>query len=363
MKTVTVGELASLVVGEVHGDSGAVISDGQSVDRAERQHVTFAQHAKTVRKLADCNAGCVLLGRDADTSNAANWKAAAYVVVDEPMAAFLQILAVLRPARQRTAEGISPQAEIHGTARIGVETVVHPRATISEDVHIGRNCEIFPGVHVGPGCRIGDDVVLRPNVVLYNDVIVGNRVTIDSSSVIGSHGYGFRLRSGRHERIPHFGTVRIEDDVEIGACTTVDRAMIGETIIGQGTKLDNLVMIAHNCELGKHNLMAGQVGLAGSVTTGNYVVCAGQAGIADHAHLGTGCIVGSQAGVTKEVPPGETYLGSPAIPVADVRRFFSVRQKLPDALRTIRTLAEEIEQLKRHVATLAGRNAEAERAA
>jgi len=354
MKTVTVGELASLVVGEVYGDSGAVISDGQSIDRAERQHVTFAQHAKTVRKLADCNAGCILLGRDADTSNAASWKAAAYVLVDEPMTAFLQILAVLRPARRRTAEGVSPQAEISPTASIGPETVVHPRATICEDVQIGRNCEIFPGVHIGPGCRIGDDVILRPNVVLYHDVLVGHRVTIDAGAVIGSVGYGFRLKSGRHERIPHFGTVRIEDDVEIGACATIDRAMIGETVIGAGSKIDNLVLIAHNCELGKHNLMAGQVGLAGSVTTGNYVVCAGQAGIADHARLGTGSIIGSQAGVTKAVPPGETYLGSPAIPVADVRRFFSVRTKLPDALRTIRTMAAEIEELKRQVATLAG---------
>jgi UDP-3-O-[3-hydroxymyristoyl] glucosamine N-acyltransferase len=363
MKTLTVSELAALVGGEVHGDGNAVIVDGQSIDRAEPRHVTFAQHARTVRRLADCAAGCVLLRRDADTSGAANWKTAAYVLVDEPMAAFLQVLAVLRPARRRLVEGISPQADVHSTASIGEGTVVHPRATICEDVRIGRNCEIYPGVHVGPGCRIGDDTVLRPNVVLYHDVLVGNRVTIDAGAVIGSAGYGFRSRDGRHERIPHFGTVRIEDDVEIGTCAAVDRAMIGETVIGKGTKLDNLVLIAHNCEVGKHNLMAGQVGLAGSVTTGDYVVCAGQVGIADHAHLGTGCIVGSQAGVPKGVPAGETYLGSPAIPVADARRFFSASHKLHDALRTIRTLAAEVEELKRQVATSTCREDPAERAA
>lgn len=363
MKSLTVRELAALLGGEAHGDRDAVITDGQSIDRAGPQHVTFAQHAKSVRKLKDCHAGCVLLGRDADASNAANWKTAAYVLVDEPMAAFLQILAVLRPPRRRTVAGVSPQAEIDATASIGEGSVVHPRATICGDVQIGRRCEIFPGVHIGPGCRIGDDVVLRPNVVVYHDVLVGNRVMIDAGAVIGSTGYGFRLRDGRHERLPHFGTVRIEDDVEIGACTTVDRAMIGETVIGEGTKLDNLVMVAHNCELGKHNLMAGQVGLAGSVTTGDYVVCAGQVGVADHARLGSGCIVGSQAGVPKEVPAGATYLGSPAIPIAEVRRFFPVRTKLPEALRTIRTMAEEIEELKRQVAMLTGRNDAVESAA
>ena len=159
-----------------------------------------------------------------------------------------------------------------------------------------------------------------PNAVLYDDIIVGNRVIIHAGCVIGADGFGYRLVDGRHERIPHFGTVRIEDDVEIGANTTIDRAMVDETVIGQGTKLDNLVMIGHNCEIGRHNLFVSQVGLAGSVTTGDYVVCAGQVGIADHVHLGSRSVLEPKAGVHKDVPDGERHVGVPAIPEADCYR-------------------------------------------
>jgi UDP-3-O-[3-hydroxymyristoyl] glucosamine N-acyltransferase len=183
---------------------------------------------------------------------------------------------------------------------------------------------------------------LHPNVVLYDGVILGHRVTVHSSSVIGADGFGYQLVEGRHQRIPHFGTVRIEDDVEIGACTTIDRAMVGETLIGAGTKLDNLVMIAHNCEIGRHNLFVSQVGLAGSVTTGEYVVCAGKVGILGHVHLGDAAVFGGGAGVHKDMPGGQSYLGIPAEPKVDAIRIMMIQRKLPELRQRIIQLEEQM---------------------
>ncbi len=180
---------------------------------------------------------------------------------------------------------------------------------MAEDVVIGEHCDIHPGVSIGPGCRIGDHTILYPNVVLYHDVQIGQRVILHAGAVIGTDGFGYQLAEGKHQKLHHYGHVRIEDDAEIGANTTIDRALVGETIIGQGTKIDNLVMIAHNCELGQHNVLASQVGFAGSVTTGDYVVCAGQVGIADHVHLGTGSVLAAQAGVHKSLAGGKVYFG------------------------------------------------------
>jgi UDP-3-O-[3-hydroxymyristoyl] glucosamine N-acyltransferase len=212
-------------------------------------------------------------------------------------------------------------------------------------VILGDRCDIYPGAVIGRGCRLGDDVVVYPNAVLYDDVIVGNRVILHAGCVIGADGFSYRTVGGRHQRIPHFGTVRIEDDVEIGANATIDRAMVDETVIGQGTKLDNLVMIGHNCEVGQHNLFASQVGLAGSVTTGDYVVCAGQVGIADHVHLGSRCVLGAKAGVPKDVPAGKRYIGIPAIPEADCYRSVMATQKLPEMRQQFRKLERQVADL------------------
>ncbi len=346
MKTTTVGELAALVGGDIRGDCETVISGGQSLEKAGPQDITFAENEKNLRKLSQCNAACVLLKPTDNFALQPDWKPPSYLLVDNPMQAFMQSLFVLRPPRPRLECGISPDAFVSPTATIGSGTNIHPRAHLYDDVEIGERCDIFPGVVIGPGCRLGDDVVLHPNVVLYHDVIIGNRVIIHASAVIGADGFGYRLVDGRHERIPHFGTTRIADDVEIGACTTVDRAMIGETVVGEGTKLDNQVMIAHNCELGRHNVIVAQVGFAGSVTTGDYVVCAGHAGIADHVHLGERSVIGSKAGVPQNVPPGETYIGIPARPAKESFRIWMSGKKLPEALKTMRALEKDVARLK-----------------
>ncbi|MGC1274006.1 MAG: UDP-3-O-(3-hydroxymyristoyl)glucosamine N-acyltransferase, partial [Planctomycetaceae bacterium] len=258
-------------------------------------------------------------------------------------------LARLKPARRPAPIGPSPQAFVDPGATIGKDTNIHPGATIASDVVIGDRCEIQAGVRIGPGCRIGDDVQLDPNVVLYHEVLIGNRVTIQAGSVIGAIGFGYRTREGRHERIPHYGTVRIEDDVDIGACSTIDRGVIGETVVGEGTKIDNNVVIAHNCRLGRHNLLVSQVGFAGSVTTGDYVVCAGQVGIADHVTIGAGAILGAKAGVHKDLAGGKTYLGAPAAPIEETTRAVMTMQKLPQLRQSLRELERQVAALRKQV--------------
>lgn len=245
----------------------------------------------------------------------------------------------------RPPVGISPEAYVNATAQIGRSTNIFPGAHVAAGVIIGDNCDIHPGVVIGRGCQLGDEVVLHPNVVLYENTNIGNRVILHAGAVIGADGFSYRLIDGRHERIPHYGSVRIEDDVEVGACTTIDRAMVDETIIGQGTKLDNLVMIGHNCEIGRHNLLVSQAGLAGSVTTGDYVICAGQVGIADHIHLGTRSVVGAKAGVHKDIPAGERQIGTPAIPEAECRRVVMAQHKLPEMRQQLKALERQVAEL------------------
>jgi len=345
MTTFTVGELATFVNGEVRGDVATLISDGESLDKAGPEHIAFVDGEQNLRKLADCRAGCVVLRRSAAPSRDDGTRPATLLLVDDPLPAFLSILKRLRPPHPRDDIGISEQADISASATIGRHTNIHPHAVIGDDVVIGEQCDMHPGVVIGAGCRIGNNVVLHPNVVLYPGVEIGNDVTVHASAVIGADGFGYRLSEDRREKIPHYGTVRIDDHVEIGACTTIDRAMIGTTVIGEGTKIDNLVMIAHNCEVGRHNAIVGQVGFAGSVTTGDYVVVAGHVGVADHVHLAERCVIGSKAGVHKDVPEGETYIGLPAVPAAEAMRVAMAQKKLPEALKTVRALEHRVQEL------------------
>jgi len=199
---------------------------------------------------------------------------------------------------------------------------------------------------------LGDDCLIYPNVVLYAGVQIRSRVIIHANAVIGADGFGYRFREGRYQKIPHLGWVSIEDDVEIGAATTIDRGMIGATVIGEGTKLDNLVMIGHNCELGKHNAFASQVGLAGSVTTGDYVRCAGQVGIADHVHLGTAAVFGAKAGIHKDMEAGKTYLGAPATEEQDQMRILMSLRKVPELRAHFRQLEKQVADLQQQLIRL-----------
>jgi UDP-3-O-[3-hydroxymyristoyl] glucosamine N-acyltransferase len=340
-----VAALAEWLNGQALGNETLLIDRAQSLTKAGPGSVAFFAGPKPAG-LKPVSGAALLIARPLQAPAAALANiSCAFIVVDDPKEAFIRAATHFAPRRPRPEIGISPDAYVSATARVGKETNIHPGAHVGAGVILGDRCDIHPGAVIGRGCRLGDDVVVHSNAVLYDEVIVGNRVILHAGCVIGADGFSYRTVNGRHERIPHFGTVRIEDDVEIGANTTIDRAMVDETVIGQGTKLDNLVMIGHNCEIGRHNLFVSQVGLAGSVTTGDYVVCAGQVGIADHVHLGARSVLGAKAGVHKDVPEGERYVGIPAVPEADCYRAVMATQKLPEMRHQLKKLERQVADL------------------
>ena len=351
MSLPTLGELALRIGGELRGDPALTIEGVAAIHKAGPHEITFAGDEKHLRLLETSSAGACLVSRKMRLDDLKDISVS-LVIVDDPQDACLALARELRPQFEPAKVGISPQSQISPTARVGTDTHIYPGVFIDDDVVVGDRCVIFPGVFIGRCGRIGNDCTIYPHAVLYPDVRVGNRVIIHASAVLGADGFGYRFRSGRFEKIPQLGWVEVGDDCEIGACTTIDRGMIGPTSIGEGTKLDNLVMIGHNCEVGKHNAYASQVGLAGSVTTGEYVRCAGQVGVADHVHLGRGCTLGAKAGIHKSIPEGDTQIGYPARPEQEQLRIVMATAKLPEMRKTLRDLESRVEELDRLIEQL-----------
>ena len=350
----TVGSLASLVQGEVRGDVDRPICNAAAIESAGPDAVTFVLDESHVSRLVSCRAGAVILNAKI-AAGLASADATALIIVSDPHAAFQQILPLFRKIRGRPARGISEHAHISESAKIGADCHVGPGAFVGDEVEIGNGCDIHPGAVIGAGCQLGNDVIVYSHAVLYQDVTVKDRVIIHSGAVIGADGFGYRFAEGRFVKIPQLGTVEIHEDAEIGACTTIDRGAIGPTIVGAGTKLDNLVMIAHNCELGRHNVFASQVGLAGSCTTGDYVRLGGQVGIRDHIRLNSGCRVGAKGGVHKDIPAGEIWIGVPATPEAEQKRLVFSLKRVPEMRDDVRTLKNQVAALMKQVEELRGR--------
>ncbi|MFN6148771.1 MAG: UDP-3-O-(3-hydroxymyristoyl)glucosamine N-acyltransferase [Planctomyces sp.] len=347
-QALTAREIAHVLHAELQGNPDVEIDDVQILERASARHLTFVGNQKNLSRVKQTAARLIIVPESIRAELPAS-EERTWILVPEAEPAFLTVAGILRPPRQRPAIGISSRAIIHESARIGANTNIHPLAVIGADVRIGHSCDIHPGTVIGDGCIIGDNVVLHPGTILYSDVHIGNHVIIHAGCVIGADGFGYRLVNGGHLRLPHLGIVRICDDVEIGACTTIDRAKVGETVIGTGTRIDNQVMIGHNCHVGRHNLLVSQVGFAGSVTTGDYVVCAGQVGVADHVHLGDGAIIGAKAGVHRDMPGGQTYLGAPAGPVAETTKQLIALKRLPEIRDTVRRLEQELAALRKRL--------------
>ncbi|HEY3963076.1 MAG TPA: UDP-3-O-(3-hydroxymyristoyl)glucosamine N-acyltransferase [Planctomycetaceae bacterium] len=357
MSLPTLGELALRVGGEVHGNASLAIQGVAAIRKAGPHEITFAGDDRHLRLLRSSSAGACLVSRKR-RDDKLEGIAAALVFVDDPQDACITLAREFRPQPEPAQIGISPDARISRSAKIGPDCQIFPGAFVDDDVEIGSRCVLFPGVCVGRGCRVGTDCTLYPYAVLYPNVRLGDRVIVHASAVLGADGFGYRFRNGRFEKIPQLGWVEVANDCEIGACTTIDRGMIGPTSIGEGTKLDNLIMIGHNCELGKHNAFASQVGLAGSVTTGDYVRCAGQVGIADHVHLGRGCTLGAKAGVHKSIPDGETQIGYPSRPEQEQLRILMVTSKLPEMRKSLRDLEARVEELDRLIEQLSAQSTE-----
>jgi UDP-3-O-[3-hydroxymyristoyl] glucosamine N-acyltransferase len=329
----TVRDVAEWVQGEVVGDPARVIRAARPLsDHPREDEITVVLDEKYLPQLHASEAGAAVV----DEAVPLNGKT--LVRVKDPLMAFVAIVQKFHVKPALPWPGVHPTAFIHPNARVGPDASIGPHVSVGEGATIGARCRLQPGVRVGAHCRLGDDVALGPNVVVYDGCALGSRVVVHGNAVIGADGFGFRTIQGRHVKVPQVGNVEIGDDVEIGACTTIDRATFGTTRIGAGTKMDNLVQVAHNCQIGRHNLFAAQVGIAGSVTTGDYVVMGGQAGISDHCRIGDRTMIGAKSGVHKDVPADQRILGAPATSAADQLRILSSLEKLPEMRKDLREL-------------------------
>lgn len=327
----TLGELARLVDGTLAGDAALPIAGAAPLTTAAAGEITLVDAPERLKRLVGHPAAAVLLPRGLTTEKPS-------IAVADVHAAFARIVRHFRPARPVVRVGLSPRAIISPTARLAPNVDVHAGAVIGEEVEIGAGSTIYGGVHLMAGCKLGAGVTVFPNAVLYEDTIVGDRVILHAGAVLGAYGFGYRSGPNGHEPTAQLGYVEIGDDVEIGAGTTIDRGTYGPTRIGAGTKIDDQVMIGHNCSIGRHNLLCGQVGIAGSTSTGDFVVVAGQAGLRDHIAVGHRATIMAAAGVMNDIPDGETWFGSPATPQREQKlRMISVAQ-LPELRRRVKEL-------------------------
>jgi UDP-3-O-[3-hydroxymyristoyl] glucosamine N-acyltransferase len=335
----SLGELAELVGGSVEGSPTLVITGVAGIQEAQPGDITFVAQQKYLRALKTAKASALILDRTMPADRPA-------IRVDQPYLAFATLLTLFYP-RPHPRTGIMAPVVIGEHVRLGQEVTLLPFVTLSDDVTIGDRVVMYPGVFVGPGSSIGDDTVLYANVTIYDRVTIGRRVIIHAGAVIGADGFGYAQGPNHHHhKIPQVGGVRIEDDVEIGANVCIDRATLGETLIRRGTKIDNLVHIAHNVEVGEDNLLLAQVGISGSCRLGAHVTLAGQVGVVDHAQIGDYATVIAQAGVAKDVEPRAIMAGSVAMPHTLWRRVQAATPRIPELLRTVIALERRIAVLE-----------------
>lgn len=342
MRTATVqtlGALAELVEGSVEGDPTLVITGVAGIQEAQPGDITFVAHQRYLRALNASHASAIIIDRTMPADRPA-------IRVAQPYRAFATLLTLFYP-RPRPSAGIQEPVAMGQRVHLGQGVTLFPFVTLSDDVTIGDRVVLHPGVFVGAGSSIGDDAVLYPNVTMYDRVSIGQRVIIHAGAVLGADGFGYvQGPDGRHHKIPQVGGVRIEDDVEIGANVCIDRATIGETLIRRGTKIDNLVHVAHNVEVGEDNLLLAQVGISGSCRLGTHVTLAGQVGLADHVAIGDHATIIAQSGIAKDVEPRAIVTGTPAMPHTLWRRVQAVTPRLPELLRTVAALEHRIAALE-----------------
>jgi UDP-3-O-[3-hydroxymyristoyl] glucosamine N-acyltransferase len=339
-REITLGELTERIGGRLDGPADKLIRGANALAEAKQDEVAFLANVRYERFMADTSAGAVIVAADYDGPGES------LIRCQDPYFAFREAMVVLYGFRVHPFAGIDPQARIDPSAKLGQNVSVAQFVTVGPDVHIGDGSVLYPGVFVGPSCRIGRDCILYPNVVIYDHTVLGDRVSVHACTVIGEDGFGYATHAGRHEKIPQAGWVEIADDVEIGACCALDRAAVGATVIGPGTKFSNLVAIGHGAKVGRACLFVAQAGIAGSTTIGDYCAFAGQSGVVGHLNIGSRVRVGAQAGVTRDIPEGQEVLGSPAIPLSLCRRVFTVTPQLPELRRQLKKLQAEVEGLK-----------------
>ncbi|MCK4753150.1 MAG: UDP-3-O-(3-hydroxymyristoyl)glucosamine N-acyltransferase [Planctomycetes bacterium] len=341
MQTKTLGQLAEYVDGRVIGDINIEITSASTLGRAGKGDISFLANSKYEKHLHTTKASAVIVGKEIDGISAP------LLVAEDPYYAFMQIMVLLHGHRKHKKVGIHSRTHISDKAKIGIDCHIHNFVTIDDNARIGDNCIIYPGTHIGQGTQIGNDCIIYPNVTIYDGCEIGNRVIINANSSIGEDGFGYATHEGKHHKIPQVGIVVIEDDVEIGACCAVERGTLGDTVIGQGTKMGDLIAVGHGTKIGRHCLIVAQVGIAGSTTIGNYCVIGGQVGIVGHINIGNNVTIAAQAGVINDVPDGKVIFGAPAIDASKARRAYSLFEYLPDMRRSIKNVEKRLAKIEK----------------
>lgn len=335
----TLAELAQAVGGDLDGPADHWVSRPVPADSSEVEGIAFAESGKYLEAAVNGPVGALIVTRDADT------KGKPAIRSSHPRMAFARLLAMAqRPIPIN--DGVHPLAEIHAKAWVDSTAHIGPFVVIEKNARIGARCRIHAGAYIGENCEVGEDVQIFPNVVLVQDVKVGARSILHAGCVIGADGFGFAWDGKRRQKIPQVGGVILGSDVEIGASACVDRATCGDTKIGDGTKLDNLVQFGHNSKIGEHGVIAGHTSVAGSVEIGDRAVIGGQSAIKEHLTLGNDVMLGGRTGVMQDILENGEYFGLPAVPVRDAMRQMAALQRLPDLVKRIKKLELELAQLK-----------------
>jgi len=341
--TFRLGELARRINGRLHGDPERVVHGIAPLDRAGPDELSFLTNPRYRRAAQSSRAGAILVGPGSGLERPD------LLEVDEPYLALACLLELFHPAAPGPAV-VSDRACLGAEVRLGREVAVAPFAVVGDRAALGDRVRIGSGAVVGEDCEIGEDTELRPHVVLYPGTRVGRRCLIHSGVVLGGDGFGFATSGDRHHKIPQLGRVVIEDDVELGANTTVDRGALDETVIGEGSKIDNLVMVAHGVRIGRAALLAAQSGIAGSTRVGERTTWAGQSGAAGHLSIADGTVVAAKSAVLQDVPQRAFLAGIPAVDHRRWKRSQAALGRLPELLREVRALRTRLERLERRIA-------------
>ncbi len=331
----TLGELAERVGGEVSGDRLRRISGVRTLEEAEAGDLSFLTHPRYARAARESRAGAVLVGRGVEVPGHD------LLVAEHPTLALAQLLALVHPP-SRPAPGVHPTAIIGPGAEVDPSASLGAYVVLGAGARIGPNCVLHPHVVVGESCRLGAGVVLHPHVVLYARVVLGDDCEVHAGTVLGSDGFGYATVGGVHHKIPQVGRVEIGERVEIGALSAVDRALLGSTSIGPGSKIDNLVQVGHNVTVGRSCVLCGQAGIAGSARLGDGVVLAGQSGVVGHVELGSGVQVAAKSAVLGPVEAGQVVAGIPAVEISVWRRTQAVQRRLADLWRRLRAMERRL---------------------
>ena len=334
MKT---SELAKLLGGILHGEEAREVRQVAALATAGPDELTYADGAKFLDLAAGSRAGCILVPEGCLLTGQTT------IEVANPKLAFVRAAELLCPPR-KFKQGVHPTAVIASDARLAEDVTVGPHVVIESGVAVGQGTYLGAGVYLGEGAQIGSHCVLHPRVSVYPGAMISNRVILHSGVVVGSDGFGYVFAEGRHEKFPQQGGVVIEDDVEIGSNSTVDRGSLGVTVIGQGSKIDNLVQIAHNVRVGRHCVIAAQTGISGSAEIGDYVVMGGQVGVADHVRIEQGAMIGGQAGIFRVIRKGTKVWGTPARPLDEFKKVYAQLANLPNLARKIKEISQQLSE-------------------